>query len=106
MKPIHVQLNKLSLYLSDEAIDIPMSEIVGQDHRLEQIGVLDDELFSAWEPLNDLGVLIILNKKKYYANDFKALLYEVRNGRLGLFHDFMLCYVNSCGIYIFYILKL
>lgn len=49
-------------YLSDEAVDVSMSEIVWQDDRLKQFSILNYELFSSRKPLNNVGILLILNK--------------------------------------------
>ncbi len=50
---------------------------MGQDDRLEQIGILDDELFAWVKPLNDMGIFLVLNKWKKYSDDLETLLYEV-----------------------------
>lgn len=49
-------------YLSDEAVDVSMSEIMWQDDGLKQFSILNYELFSSRKPLNNVGILLILNK--------------------------------------------
>jgi hypothetical protein len=50
------------LYLSDKAIDVSMPKILRQDNLLENISILNDKLFSILQPLDDVGVLVDLNK--------------------------------------------
>lgn len=63
--------------MSDEAVDISMSKVMGQDDRLELVGVLDDELFAGGEPVDDGGVLGVLSGIKRYGDDLVAFLHEV-----------------------------
>jgi hypothetical protein len=53
VKAIHVEL-------SDETVDFVVPEKPGQHHLLELNGILDDELWTWWGPINDPWKLIIL----------------------------------------------
>lgn len=55
MEPIHVQL-------SDKTIDVPMSEVFGENDFLKLVNVFDGKLLPISHPLNDLGVFIVLGK--------------------------------------------
>lgn len=63
VEAVHVEL-------SDEAIDIPVSEEFGQDVVLELIDFFDGKLPSVGHPVDDGLVLLVFE-------DFKALLDEV-----------------------------
>ena len=75
MKPIHIEL-------SDEAIDIPMSKVLGQDSFLELINVFYTELFAIWHPTDNFVMFVALNDDDGYIDDFVSLLDEIGNGRL------------------------
>lgn len=55
VKPIHIEL-------SDEAINIAMSEILGEDGLLELVDVFDAEFFSVWHPADDFVMLVSLDE--------------------------------------------
>ena len=65
MEAIHVEL-------SDETVDIPMSEELGKDVVLKIIDFLDGELTAVGHPVDDGLVFFVLQ-------DLKALLDEVRH---------------------------
>ena len=56
MKPIHVQL-------PDEAIDVAMSEVLGQDDFLELFDIFDSKFLSIVHPADDFVVLAALHHK-------------------------------------------
>ena len=41
-------------YLSDEAVEIAMSEVLGEDHFFKKLYGLDDELKAILHPVDDL----------------------------------------------------
>lgn len=55
VKTIHVEL-------PHKAIHLIMPEVVWKDNFLELVHILNNEVFSRGAPMNDLRVLIILNK--------------------------------------------
>ena len=65
MEAVHVEL-------SDETVDIPMSEELGKDVVLKLIDLLDGELTAVGHPVDDGLVFFVLQ-------DLKALLDEVRH---------------------------
>ena len=54
VEPVHIQL-------PDEAVDVLVSEVFGQDCLLELVDVLDREFFPVARPLDNLAVLVVLN---------------------------------------------
>ena len=48
--------------MSYEAVDVSVSEVMRENDGLEEVGVLDDELFAGWEPLNNGGIFFVLNR--------------------------------------------
>ena len=74
-------------YLSYEAVNIPVPEVMGQNNRLEEVIVLDDELFAWGEPFNNGVVILVLNKCKRYADNLKAFLNKIGHSGLGVVLD-------------------
>lgn len=44
------------LYLTNEAVDVLMSEVFGEDMLLKRFDIIDDELGAVVQPVNDLVV--------------------------------------------------
>jgi len=63
--------------LSDEAVNIPMSEVFGQDLILKVINFFDGKLTTVGHPVDDSLILLIFQY-------FKALLYEIGDRILSL----------------------
>jgi len=68
VKAIHIEL-------SNERVDIPVSEIFGEDMFLKLINLFDGELTSVGHPVNDAFVFFVLK-------NFEALLDEVSHRRI------------------------
>lgn len=61
-KPYILSWDKTESYLSDEAVDVSVSEVMRENDRLKEVGVLNDELFARGKPLDNGGVFFILNR--------------------------------------------
>ena len=71
VKPIHVQL-------SDEAVDVAMPEILGEDDFLELVDIFDGKFLSIVHPADDLVVLAALyHEAMRYIDDLIGLEDEV-----------------------------
>lgn len=53
VEPIHVEL-------ADETVDVSVPEVLGEDSLLELLNVFDGKLFAISRPLDNSGVLVIL----------------------------------------------
>ncbi len=61
-KPYILSWDKRESYLSDEAVDISVSEVMWKNDGFEEISVLNDELFARGQPLDNGGIFFVLNK--------------------------------------------
>ena len=79
-KPYMLSWIKTKKYLSNEAVDVAVPEVMWEDDWLKEVSVFDDELFARGEPLNNVGVVLVLGKLKSYADDFEAFLDKIGDG--------------------------
>ena len=70
VEPIHVKL-------PDEAVDVFVPEVLGEDDLLKIINVSNGKLPAIGQPVDSFGVFVILSEWRNYIDDLKSLLDEV-----------------------------
>lgn len=84
MKAIHVELNKIGTYLSNEGLKFSVSEEFMQDTAFKLFLIKDDELLALASPVHE--VWIFLNSLEVYLHHAYQLLDKVGNLVLTFLH--------------------
>ena len=70
LKIIHIELNLMIIYLSDERLELVMSEMLGQDFPGKSPSVCNHNLGSSVIPVDDFGVGLSY-RRRYFDHIFQ-----------------------------------